>query len=229
MSNAKKTSANLKPVASIKEPAAKRGSTAAAGSRGRTREKIMAAGLSLFAQQGVDATSVTELEEKAGLKPGSGSFYRHFSNKEELFAEVIQAEVSRIKSQSAVLSKTLEGSLGDTRAELRLHVRSMLVGFSLMEDFIRILAQEQARGPELMALLADVLVTEGRATEAERLKEKIDAGEVVAVDPERLSSLILSAVSGFALMRIYAGGDTVAGDDEAFVDTLVSVITREMH
>ncbi|MUL43051.1 TetR/AcrR family transcriptional regulator [Streptomonospora sp. PA3] len=53
----------------------------------RTKDLLLAEGMRLFGERGYAATSVAQIEEAAGLSPGSGSLYKHFRTKEELLSE----------------------------------------------------------------------------------------------------------------------------------------------
>ncbi len=52
---------------------------------GKTRQALLSAGLTLFSERGFDGVAIRDVEEAVGLKPATGSFYRHFSDKEELY------------------------------------------------------------------------------------------------------------------------------------------------
>ncbi len=67
----------------------------------RTRERILDVALDLFAEDGFSGTTVTEVERRAGLSPGSGSFYRHFPSKEALLTAAVEREVERVRAEIA--------------------------------------------------------------------------------------------------------------------------------
>jgi TetR/AcrR family acrAB operon transcriptional repressor len=54
--------------------------------REATREKIREAGAALFAQKGLEATSVQDIARRAGVS--AGLLYRHYRSKDELFLEI---------------------------------------------------------------------------------------------------------------------------------------------
>jgi len=58
-----------------------------------TRQRIVAAAVSLFAEQGFDATSVTEVVARAGV--AKGALYHHFASKDDLLYEVYRELVER--------------------------------------------------------------------------------------------------------------------------------------
>lgn len=61
----------------------------------KTKRKLLNAALHLFAGQGVNATSVEEITDRADV--GKGTFYRHFGSKEELLAALLDDSVSRLE------------------------------------------------------------------------------------------------------------------------------------
>jgi AcrR family transcriptional regulator len=58
-----------------------------------TRQRIVAAAVALFAEQGFDATSVNEVVVRAGV--AKGALYHHFASKDDLLYEVYRELVDR--------------------------------------------------------------------------------------------------------------------------------------
>lgn len=58
-----------------------------------TRERIVAAAVSLFAERGFDATSVNQVVARAGV--AKGALYHHFESKDDLLYEVYRELVDR--------------------------------------------------------------------------------------------------------------------------------------
>lgn len=81
----------------------------------RTHGKLLNAALLMFAEKGMDATTVEDITERADL--GKGTFYRHFNTKEELMSALVQKAVdgliTEMKNAAAGVSdlKTLLGKL----------------------------------------------------------------------------------------------------------------------
>jgi AcrR family transcriptional regulator len=80
-----------------------------------TRQRIVAAAVALFAEQGFDATSVNQVVVRAGV--AKGALYHHFASKDDLLYEVYRELVDR---QLAGLREILGRSLppADTLREL---------------------------------------------------------------------------------------------------------------
>jgi AcrR family transcriptional regulator len=71
-----------------------------------TRERILNSAVDLFAQQGYDATSVTQVIERAGLT--KGGFYHHFASKDALLYEVYGDLITgQLERMDAMLERRL--------------------------------------------------------------------------------------------------------------------------
>ncbi|MGI8665264.1 MAG: TetR/AcrR family transcriptional regulator [Jatrophihabitans sp.] len=71
-----------------------------------TRPRIVAAAVSLFAEQGFDATSVNQVVARAGV--AKGALYHHFESKDDLLYEVYRELVDRqLAGLTAILARNL--------------------------------------------------------------------------------------------------------------------------
>ena len=111
-----------------------------------TREVLIDAALTLFANEGYRGTTIRKIEEAAGLTPGAGGMYRHFRSKEDLLLAAVdryRADVASFVTRVPELMR-----LGDVRAEL-------LVAAKLSREFnerndalLRVLILEQSALPK---------------------------------------------------------------------------------
>jgi AcrR family transcriptional regulator len=90
------------------------------GIEGDTRSRIVSAAVSLFAEQGFDATSVNQVVARAGV--AKGALYHHFSSKDDLLYEVYGGLVQR---QLTGLTEVLQRGLPPAEA-VREIVRDMV-------------------------------------------------------------------------------------------------------
>jgi AcrR family transcriptional regulator len=86
-----------------------------------TRSRIVAAAVSLFAEQGFDATSVNQVVARAGV--AKGALYHHFDSKDDLLYEVYRELVDR---QLAGLDEVVALKLDPAEA-VRAIIRDMVV------------------------------------------------------------------------------------------------------
>jgi AcrR family transcriptional regulator len=144
--------------------------SAAVWDRAGTRERIIAAGLRLFADRGVRGTTVGQIEKAAGLTPRSGALYKHFGSKE--------AALERgVRDLEAIYSAIELMPLGDLRAELTLLARR---GFHLLaeqRDLGRI-----DRFLDLERRFQERIVDRAYAEAVTFIERKVDSGELRDVD-----------------------------------------------
>lgn len=200
---------------------------AESGKRKRgTHGRLLDAGLKLFAQKGFDGTLISDLELEAGLKPGTGSFYRHFDSKEEVLREVIVRETESNHRRYETHEAIIRGSMGNTRAELILSFRMSLLLFEQMGDFIQILIREEDRLTHDARQLREIMIDGSWDRQASEMERRIQAGEVVDLDAHALTGIVNSALIGHFLTKRYFHVSAVAGvDDERFVMTLADLLT----
>lgn len=74
--------------------------------RQETRTKLTEAAKALFARQGVEATSISEITDEADV--GFGSFYNHFDGKAEIVEAVLAEAIGAQAAQVERLTRDLE-------------------------------------------------------------------------------------------------------------------------
>ena len=109
-------------------------------SRVNTRERIKAAALPLFAEQGFAGTSIAAIETAAGLAPRAGAFYRHFGSKQALFEELARERITETPAEF-----DFEGlkAFGDTRAELVALARRFEVAAERQRPYLRLIEESR--------------------------------------------------------------------------------------
>lgn len=177
-----------------------------------TRDRILDTALRQFATRGVEAVAVTDLEEGAGLKPGSGSFYRHFRSKEDVLAAVVDREVERAEARRE--SRPSGGLVEEYGGALR--------ALDALRPLVALIVRDGARLPHLDRVRA-VLAEGGVQLDAGRLQERMDAGEVRARDAVAVAAVVQMALVGHHLAeQVFGGGPGV--DRERFVAALADLV-----
>jgi AcrR family transcriptional regulator len=154
-----------------------------------TRERLLAAARHVVEEGGYGAASVVAIAERAGV--ASGTLYRHFASKEELFVELFRVVCSReIRAMRAAAAAAPAQSSAIDRLQL------VLATF----------AERALRNPRLAwALLAEPvdplvdaerLAYRARYTDmcAKLLREAIAAGEVPAQDVRLTAAALIGGV-----------------------------------
>jgi AcrR family transcriptional regulator len=184
--------------------------------RAQTREQIVEAAHQLIAQGGYRVASIAAVADRAGV--ATGSVYRHFPSKADLFAEVF-----RRASQREV----------DAMAEV--HAGPGSVAQRLARGVER-WARRALKGRRLAwALLAEPV---DPAVEAERLEfrrayrdqmatliaEGVESGELPEQDPELTAAALVGAI-GEALVGPLAAHDT---DEDQLIGGLTTFCLRSV-
>ncbi|MCK4177169.1 TetR/AcrR family transcriptional regulator [Aciditerrimonas ferrireducens] len=153
-----------------------------------TRRRLLAAAAERFAEKGYAATSVAEIEQAVGLRPGAGGLYRHFASKEALLVAVVEGYRDRL----SLVRQTLAALPADDAVATQLErVCLALVAF---------LADERAVvriGAELAALPARARLVIGQAWD-EAHGAFADVFERAGVAPGRAAALGVAALGELA-------------------------------
>lgn len=192
----------------------------------KTRERLLEAGMKLFAHYGFDGTTVGDLEKEAGLRAGTGSFYRHFRNKRDLFDKVVKHGIEQLKDSRKHYQGILSGTLGDTRADVLLNLRIKMMNLERIRTFIEILIREERRfPPEQIREFYEIFVAGPQQNSIEELQTLISSGKIVNVEPGPLAAVISCALIGNHLIKRYYGVQELNGvSDEKFTALLADLI-----
>ena len=178
-----------------------------------TRERIMDEALKLFAAHGLAGTAVTAIEQAAGLASGSGSFYRHFRSKQQVFEAAVERELMRLRQiRPARLPRPPDDA----------------------ESLARRIDADLAYLREVRTLIA-ILIREGAASPAARRvrEELVDAGLAGAAldlpgrarsDPAAAAAVQMCAVIGYFLTAEFFGAPPGDIDADRFGNALASVL-----
>jgi AcrR family transcriptional regulator len=161
-----------------------------------TRQKLLDAAESVFAELGYHDASIVKLTEAAGV--GQGTFYLYFSSKKEIFDELVRHLNRRVRHAMKEASEQ-----GTTRLE------SELLGFGAYFRFTTehpglygIIRQAEFVSPEMLRYHYDKL-SEGYIG---ALREAMERGETAQLDPE-VTAWALMAAGEMIGMRWILWGD----------------------
>jgi AcrR family transcriptional regulator len=172
----------------------------------RTREQVLAAARSLFAERGYFATGTTDIVEAADVGT-RGALYHHFSDKQTLFRAVFeQVEVDLIKQAGAAVA-------GDTGFEVLVAGLMAFLDASLEGEIRQILLID---GPAVLGWKAWREIEErfGLGAIRSMLTQGRADGSIRDIDIDAMAHLLLSAVDEAALF-IAAAADRLAARSQA--------------
>lgn len=112
-----------------------------------TSDRLLGAALSLFAEQGFQATTVGQIEQLAGFAPRGGTLYKHFESKRALLEAALARHVESINRFDDVLALL---PLADLRSELLLLARWTLAELDREKAISLVVEKNGADVPDLV-------------------------------------------------------------------------------
>jgi AcrR family transcriptional regulator len=186
-----------------------------------TRERIMDVALQLFVERGVAATPVTAIEAAAGLSAGSGSFYRHFKDKQALLAAVVQREIALVRKDPAA---QVARSDAPTRETLAGQLLSDLDFLGQLRPLMTILMWERNRAPQVAEHVQRVMSERGVELGVADLLA-VASVDAVKADPQAAATVMMSAMVGYFLSVEYFGSPPAGVDPQRFTTMLARLLT----
>jgi AcrR family transcriptional regulator len=183
--------------------------------QGDTRERLVDAGLRLFAERGFQASTVADLEREAGLSPGSGGLYQHFRGKRDLLDAVVENAMASVDQLAGAFELL---PLGDLRAELTLLARWNLASLRTRAEFNRFLARDRELLSETqLTTLYDRLVALPYSRVTEWLRVRFNPEDADDLDVEALTVALIQSMAGYVALESNFGRVPGDVDDERFI------------
>jgi AcrR family transcriptional regulator len=186
-----------------------------------TKERIVDEAMRLFGEKGYKGASIVQIEAAAGLSPGAGGLYRHFSSKEELLVAGVRRHLERLDALREV--RQVFANYGDLRAELAVTARYFLTELDSQTELFRILVSERRQRPQLLNQAVDELIASTYKNFADWLRQV--AGTSLGEDEAMtISTLALGSLLSSRLLRNVVGVESLSVDDAAIVPTWVEMV-----
>lgn len=184
----------------------------------RTRAALVAAARKVFERDGYLDVKLTDIAKVAGC--ATGSFYTYFTNKEEIFAAVLE------QAQQDMMHPGMGrvGGTDDPYAALEASNRAYLEAYRRNAKLMGLLEQVAQIDPEFRAFRArraDAFIARNAAGIADLQGRGIAAADV---DP-LLASRALSGMVSRLAYSIFVGGEVPDGAGADF-ETVVHTVTR---
>ncbi len=177
-----------------------------------SRGEILVAARALFAERGLDRTTVRAIASEAGVDPALVMYF--FGTKRELFLEAIDLPVD----PSVVIPAVLAGDLSDVGERLARFVVTVLEEPEPRQRFAGLI-QSASGDPEIAELLRTRLTRDILQPIAERLGRE---------RPQFHAAMAMSQIAGLVMARHVVGLDALR---EASADEIVAALapTLQLH
>ena len=190
-----------------------------------TRDQILEAAIGLFARHGYTSTTVAQIEEAAGLSPGSGGLYRHFPSKRALLESTIDWAEQRVNGPGVVDDRLFK--IDEPAVALRAIAEVSLQAFRGSSDFYLMLFRFGDDTPIDRQDVVRRLSTVGHERLAGWLEMVARTGTFRALDDYPAAAALMLASLGWYHYAQPLTGDTLGGvSEEAFVNEWVDAQLR---
>ena len=185
-----------------------------------TRERLVSAGMRLFAERGYQGTTVGDIEAEAGLAPRSGALYQYFAGKRELLDACIERHVRELDEMQSAMDLL---PLGDVGADLTLMARWNLQDLRRRDDLYRVIRKEGDRFPELVERVYEHISERPLRRTADQLESYFREAGVEPPDCDALVAVLVQSMSAYRAHESSYGRPPLGVDEERFVQTWVDV------
>ena len=163
--------------------------------RSDTRQRIIEEALHLFASNGYDAVSVSQIAQAVGIK--APSLYKHFPSKRAIFDAIVE-HMRQLDAEHAKQAEVPGMDEEDAESEIDAPEPAKLRAFmvdrfrywtedGLAHDYRRMLTLEQYKSSENMAMYQKVLGSGPVAYIEDMLGAMLDEGLLSGDDPKRMA------------------------------------------
>ena len=195
-----------------------------------TRARLRQAAHRLFLQQGYQATSIEAILAEAGVS-SKETLYRHYANKEALFADVLSQltmeEPGFVRRLSALPQPLDLPSLRDALTRLSHEIVAMITQPGYL-PLVRMILSESSRFPQLGVLFFSTVTQRGIAHIMALLRTARERGVIADLDLEAVTRTLLGGLIGTVLMSAVLGGRLDQPVIIERVDAVIEVVMRAL-
>jgi len=177
--------------------------------RSDAADRILREAMRLFAERGYERTSVPDIQEAAGLAPGSGAMYKHYPSKDAVLREGME----RFARASTEARAGLRNVDAPPLQALGVLVRQALALLAQERDELRVAWRELEQFPDLQARVR----SEAMQSTYRDLAAWLETHARRPHDSEAVAAVLLGSVTMFRVFEALWGERTVPIDDERFV------------
>ena len=154
-----------------------------------TKQQILSAAGSLFARQGYDSTTITQIARQAGLT--KGAVYYFFTNKAELFCAAMDEGIDYIQSRCQSLLQTRSTSCQIARDIISFYID---MAYDNVNLFL-ILFGSRSSDPQVQDLFS-IRIHRLLSCFQEVIRAGISDGLLLPMDPGLLSRMLVGMIYG---------------------------------
>lgn len=168
-------------------------------SRNLTRQRLLDAAASVFAQRGYRRASVEEISSTAGYT--IGALYSNFAGKEEVLLALLEQQIARIAERIVTAARAADDPVDKLRAAAREWMAFLddePEMYALMIEFWTIWVRDDALRPRHAERFATV-----RSFIGGLIQEKADEMDIaMRLPPDQIGAVVVALADGLALQHL---------------------------
>jgi AcrR family transcriptional regulator len=196
--------------------------TSRAARRQPTKQRLLDAGVRLFAEKGFRETTVGEVEAAAGLEPRRGALYRHFPSKEALLEAALERHLQSLDDAEITVDQL---PVGDVRAEALMFGQWLIAELDRERAIVRILEQDGDRLVELRDGFRRSLVDAGYVAAAAMARRWVGT-RAAAADVETATVVLMGALVNYRRSTWTFGATPLGIDEDRFLSSWADLVTQ---
>ncbi|MFC6164684.1 TetR/AcrR family transcriptional regulator [Lactiplantibacillus dongliensis] len=167
------------------------------------QQAVLQVSLTLFAEQGFDRTSTSEIAKAAGVS--EGTVFKQFKTKEGILQAIVNPVLAHVVPMVATefLDELKTNDLNDLETFLQYAIQDRMMFAVENRLQIKVFAQEMSRNPNIVATLSaklEAMVAGELGTALQRFK---DRGELVDWPNMRIVRYLVGTVASYVLPQIF--------------------------
>lgn len=176
----------------------------------------------LFGTQGYPATTIAQIESAAGLRPGSGGLYRHFSSKRELLEAGVREQLDSASDLLAFMQTPADLAAMTLPERLATVARAALARLRSERDLNRIILRDLEDFPDLLELVRTTEMMPIQSMLAGWLRAQ--AKPSAERDWDATAVVLMGSVSHYWLLGDAMGTHPSGLDEDQFVGALADLV-----
>lgn len=166
----------------------------------KTKRAIFEKAMQLFADKGYNDTSIEEITAVAGI--AKGTFYYHFSSKEEVFNFLIDEGMKLLMNNIELKTNKAQNSIAKLKAVVLIQIKIVIK----YENFIRLILSEMW-GKDKRSLKCKQCLLDYVDIIEKVVQDGIDKGEIKSKDAETIAYNIFGLISACLIKKQKANGE----------------------
>ena len=166
----------------------------------KTKRAIFDKYMELFEDKGYNDTSVEEITAVAGI--AKGTFYYHFSSKEEVFNFLIDEGMKLLMNNIEIKTSKAKNSIGKIKAIILIQIKIVVK----YENFIRLVLSEMW-GKDKRSVKCNQCILDYIKAIEKVVQEGIDKNEIQGKDSETIAYNIFGLISACLIKKQKVDGE----------------------